>query len=33
MKKFVDECIGTNSAMSFFDPAKKEQAKHIQEHE
>ena len=23
MKKFVDECIGTNSTMSFFDPVKK----------
>ena len=23
MKKFVDKSIGTNSTMSFFDPAKK----------
>ena len=33
MKKFVDKSIGTNSTMSFFDPAKKKQAKHIQEDE
>ena len=33
MKKFVNEHIGTSSTMSFLDPAKKDQAKHIQEHE
>ena len=33
MKKFVNEHIGTSPTMSFLDPAKKDQAKHIQEHE
>ena len=33
MKKFVNEHIGTSPTIMFLDLAKKDQAKHIQEHE